>query len=251
MCYYSHLFWNMITNSELEAGCLFPPDVQKNAQGIGFVHSHLQIALSHTGSGHVEGELDGDAFVLLQQLRYASLVIRSIPQEIRRSFNDDEKEVWEEVHSLTRGFAYSLLKKGETQTVEKKRSALNLLREFDKLTLNRAELFTKFHPNVQAALDLADHYKQLGILMRFYRLSHYHPKKEIKDMANQVLFVFLMPALNHVGGSRPNDQSPDELSDIMSVLAKRENTEWTNMPTGTSPQVLDSWLRSHERDLLI
>ncbi len=240
----------MIPNTHLEAGCVFDPDVQHDAENIGFVHSHLAIALSHTKLGHVETGPDGDAFVLLEQLRFANLVIRSVPSELRRRFDKDEMAVWEVISGLSERLAHSLLAKAEPQTVVQKRRILHALGEFDKLTLNRADLFAEFYPNVQAALDLAEQYKRAGILARFYRLSHYHSNKAVRDMANVVLSDFLMPALNYVGDSTPNAQSPEELSDIMSVLARREDSEWSNMPTGCSPQVLDLWLHEHERDLL-
>jgi hypothetical protein len=240
----------MITDIELAAGCVFDSDVQRDAENIGFVHSHLEIALSHTRLGHVESGLDGDAFVLLEQLRFADLVIRSVPSDVRRGFDKDEMAVWEVISGLSRQLAYRLLGKGEPQTVEKKRRILHALGEFDKLTSHRADSFAEFYPNVQAALDLAEQYKRVGILMRFYRLSNYHPNEEIRGKADMILFEFIMPALNYVGKTRAKAQSPDEISDIMSVLAKREGTEWLNMPTGLSPQVLDAWLRGHERDLL-
>ena len=240
----------MITNSELEAGCMFDSEVQRDAENIGFVHSHFAIALSHTKLGHVESGLDGDAFVLLEQLRFASLVIRSVPSDVRRGFDKDEMDVWRVISELSKSLARSLLGEGESQTVAEKRRILHALGEFDKLTLRRADSFAEFYPNVQVALDLAEQYKRAGILMRFYRLSDYHPNKEIRNVAVIVLYEFLMPALGYVGKLRPTSQSPDELSDIMSALTKRDGTGWSNMPSGLSPQVLDLWLSGYERDLL-
>ncbi|MFA6024078.1 MAG: hypothetical protein WC777_02590 [Candidatus Gracilibacteria bacterium] len=240
----------MITNSELEAGRVFDPAVQGDAENIGFVHRHLEIALSHTRLGRVERGLDGDAFVLLEQLRFAHLVIRSVPSDARRGFDQDEMAVCMAVAGLSKQLADSLLANGEPQTVERKRSIFQALSEFDKLTLNRADLLAEFYPKVQVALDLAEHYKRAGILMRFYRLNHYHPNKAVRGMAKMVLFDFLMPALDYVGESPSGAQSPEELSDIMSVWSKLEGTERAGMPTGLSPQVLDSWLCGHERDLL-
>lgn len=238
----------MISNTHLEAGCVFDSEVQYASGDLGFA-THLEIALSHSSKRGLDVGLDPDGFVLLEQLRFADLVAKSIYMSDCHGLSVDERDDLLDINLQFYTLVLQLLDKGVPQSVEEKRGALVALKRFDQFTVRRAELVATHFEHVQKALDLAEQYRLRGILGRLYRLMRDHPIPRVKGIIGQLLLMYVKPALNYVGPGY-GEKSPEVLSGIMAANPMDEEGSTVRMPSSLNPEVLDAWIRSYERDLL-
>lgn len=243
----------MLSNLRLKSGCVYDAAthaaVQERFSNLDSVGSHLDIALASFGRKGVDVSIDPDAFVLLEQIRFAYLVVSSIPEELRRGLEEDWRLTISTVRWTYNGMTAVLLKEGRPYGSDRKREVLQTLREFDCLWLRHPDLVEPYFHHVEEAMRVADSYREFELLSRLYRLQLLHPCDEVRSKVKTLLYRFLRPRLNYVGpGSTLS--TPEQLDETLRAWQEGGSESKKGYPASLEPLVLDGWVRLYERDLL-